>query len=135
MLAIPLILVSAHMAAFGAGQGVPEIVAKRPIPQKLVAAVASRGANILKRVERMSRPRLLPLADQDRLLALMCLLLAVVIAMPIPFGNLPPAICVLLIALGMIQRDGLFVAAGFSGGLLLLGLGAYVGHTVATKAL
>lgn len=83
----------------------------------------------------MSRPRLLPLADQDRLLALMCLLLAVVIAMPIPFGNLPPAICVLLIALGMIQRDGLFVAAGFSGGLLLLGLGAYVGHTVATKAL
>lgn len=53
----------------------------------------------------------------------MCLLLALVIALPIPFGNLPPALCVLLIALGMIQKDGVLAAIGFGAGLVILGGG------------
>jgi hypothetical protein len=135
VLAIPLIFVSAHMVIFGAAKGIPPTVARCSIPQKLVTAIASRGAQVLRRVERISRPRLHRLADQDRLLALMCLVLAVVIAIPIPFGNLLPAICILSIAVGMVQRDGLLVAVGVVGGLLLLGLGGFVGNAVVTRLL
>jgi hypothetical protein len=135
VLAIPIILVSAHMAIFGAATGIPTAIAKRPIPQRLVTAIATRGARILRWVEAISRPRLRQLADQDRLLALMCLVLAVVIAMPIPFGNLLPGICVLLMALGMLQRDGLFAAGGLAGGLLLLGFGGFAGNAIVTRLL
>jgi hypothetical protein len=135
VLAIPLILVSAHMAIFGAATGIPTAIAKRPIPQRLVTAIATRGARILRWVEAISRPRLRQLADQDRLLALMCLVLAVVIAMPIPFVNLLPGICVLSMALRMIQRDGLFVAGGLAGGLLLLCFGGFAGNAIVTRLL
>jgi hypothetical protein len=135
VLAIPLIFVSAHMVIFGAAEGIPTTVARYSIPQKLVIAIASRGAQILRQVERISRPRLHRLVDQDRLLALMCLVLAVVIAIPIPFGNVLPAICILSIALGMVQRDGLFVAMGVVGGLLVLGLGGFIGNAVVTRLL
>lgn len=134
-LAIPLILVAGHMAIFGATRGFPASVTRRPLPGRIVTAVAAGGASFLKQLERVSRPRLLVLAHQNRLLALMCLLLALVIALPIPFGNLPPALCVLLIALGMVQRDGLLVAVGIGGALLILGGLALLGHTVTAKVL
>src|SRR5699024_5461165 len=116
-------------------RGFPASVTRRPLPGRIVAAVAVGGASFLKQLERVSRPRLLVLAHQNRLLALMCLLLALVIALPIPFGNLPPALCVLLIALGMVQRDGLLVAVGIGGALLILGGLALLGHIVTAKVL
>ena len=38
--------------------------------------------------------------------------LAVVIALPIPFGNTAPAVALLVFALGFIARDGAAIAAG-----------------------
>ncbi|MFU0506403.1 exopolysaccharide biosynthesis protein [Pseudaminobacter sp. NGMCC 1.201702] len=120
-LSIPLIIVSAHMAAFGAGGGIPKSLERRKLPASLVRVVAGRASSFLKRVERISKPRLRIVADRSRILAAMCLLLAAVIALPIPFGNLPPAICVLLMAVGMVQKDGALAAAGFAGGFVILG--------------
>lgn len=62
----------------------------------------------------------------------MCLLLALVIALPIPFGNMPPAFCVLLIAMGMVQKDGALAAIGFAGGLVILGAGAFATNYLIT---
>ncbi|RWC64243.1 exopolysaccharide biosynthesis protein [Mesorhizobium sp.] len=124
-LSIPLIAVSAHMAIFGAGQGLPGFLSRRQLPASLVRLVADRAASVLACVEALSRPRLTWIAARSRLLAAMCLLLALVIALPIPFGNLPPALCVLLIAIGMIQKDGALVAAGVSGGLFILASGLF----------
>jgi hypothetical protein len=135
VLAIPLIVVSAHMVIFGEAKGIPRGISRRPIPPRLVTAIATPGARILRWVEAISRPRFRSLADQDRLLALICLVLALVIAMPIPFGNLLPGLCVLLMALGMVQRDGLFAAGGLAGGLLLLCLGGYAGNAILTRLL
>ncbi|SCZ14212.1 exopolysaccharide biosynthesis protein [Microvirga guangxiensis] len=119
-LSIPLIAVSAHMAIFGAGQGLPGFLSRRRLPASLVRLVADRAASFLARVEKLSRPRLTWITARSRVLAAMCLLLALVIALPIPFGNMPPALCVLLIAVGMIQKDGALVAAGASGGIFIL---------------
>lgn len=44
----------------------------------------------------------------------MCLILALVIALPIPLGNLPPAVCVVALAFGMLQRDGFIVAGALA---------------------
>lgn len=68
----------------------------------------------------------------SRILAAMCLLLALVIALPIPFGNMPPAFCVLLIAMDMVQKDGALAAIGFAGGLIILGVGVFATNYLIT---
>lgn len=50
---------------------------------------------------------------------LVCLTLA--IALPLPFGNIAPAIAILLLALGLMEEDGSFVAMGQIMGLLTVG--------------
>lgn len=87
----------------------------------------------IERVERHLRPRLERLTDPvaERLLGLIIAFLGVVLSLPIVFGNLPPAVAITLMALGLIERDGAFVIAGLVtcvGALLivaavLLGLG------------
>ena len=53
------------------------------------------------------------------------LILAIIIALPIQFGNTLPAIAIVLICLGLIEKDGLIIAVsalitGLTPALLLL---------------
>ena len=41
-----------------------------------------------------------------------CLLLAVVLALPIPLGNMLPAFAISLMALGVLERDGIWLVIG-----------------------
>jgi hypothetical protein len=51
----------------------------------------------------------------------MCLVLALIITLPIPLGHLVPGAAISLMALGLIEHDGLMIIAGFLiGGLALL---------------
>ena len=45
-------------------------------------------------------------------LGLVVLIMAVLIALPIPFGNTLPGLAILALALGLAQRDGLAIAGG-----------------------
>lgn len=56
--------------------------------------------------------------------ALPILLMAVIIALPIPFGNFAPAIALVVVAMGFIARDGLAVVAGLIAMLIAVGLTA-----------
>ncbi|MGB8819468.1 MAG: exopolysaccharide biosynthesis protein, partial [Rhizobiaceae bacterium] len=46
------------------------------------------------------------------------LILALIIAIPIPFGNIVPCVALLFLALGLIAEDGLAVAVGLGIGLV-----------------
>jgi len=67
---------------------------------------------VFRRIEAISRPRLAMVSEAHWLIGLVCLVLSGVLALPIPLGNFLPALCVVLIAFGMIQRDGFIVASG-----------------------
>jgi hypothetical protein len=71
---------------------------------------AIRGAlPIVTRIERYVRPRwsFLVRPPVTILLGLQTLLMAFVLVLPIPLGNLPPGITVVMTALALLQRDGL----------------------------
>ena len=70
---------------------------------------------LLDWVEKVSRPRWSELARRERLAGAACLYLAVVLLLPLPFVNLVPAVCLALIALGVVQRDGIATALGIAG--------------------
>ena len=70
----------------------------------------------LQRAESLLRPRLarLSLPPMEQLVGFLSLLLAVLLVLPIPLGNVLPALAISLLALGVLERDGVWVLAGFA---------------------
>lgn len=115
VLAIPLFLISLHLAIFGEGSRWPARLNTVQIKRSAVAATARYVSPVLEWFERMSRNRWRIVARHDRVIGIVCAYLSLILLLPIPFLNTPPAISMALIALGLIQRDGLLVMLGFVG--------------------
>jgi hypothetical protein len=115
----PLVIVSAHLAAVGEGSRLPHRVERWSVPEALLNVVRQRLAPVLERAERLSRPRWERIAGREQLIGLVCLHLSLILLLPLPLVNTPPALCIALLAWGMIQRDGTFVVAGIIGTVLL----------------
>ena len=84
------------------------------MPRTHFAALVMRAAPWLSRAERLLRPRLSGLcrSPTEYLVGLVCLLLSLIVFMPIPLGNMLPALAICLMALGILERDGVWVLAG-----------------------
>jgi hypothetical protein len=121
VLAVPLILISIHLALFGEGALLPSRLAAVGVPRSVFVAAARYLAPVFHWIERASRPRWPWLAGRERLVGVACLYLSFILILPIPLFNAPPAACLAALALGMIQRDGVFIAAGIVGALLVTG--------------
>ena len=122
VLGVPLILISIHLALFGEGALLPPRLASASIPRSVFVAAARYLAPAFRWLEGISRPRWLWLARRERLVGIICLYLAIILILPIPLLNSPPAACLAAVALGMIQRDGVFIVGGILGGLIVTGV-------------
>lgn len=83
-------------------------------------AVTPRRATplmMLRRTEKLTRPRWLILTGEvaDSLIGIACILLAIMMALPVPLGDMLPGLAIVLMALGITQRDGLFILLGAIG--------------------
>jgi len=101
---------------------------QRPwLPEKLLGKVLPRGffgrvfgfaEKLLRFLEKFLRPRLTVLTDTPLLRQLHAVLMfvaavALLLPLPIPFTNSFPAWAILLVAAGLLERDGVFVLAGY----------------------
>ena len=48
------------------------------------------------------------------MIGVVCTLLALVLILPIPFGNMLPALTIGVLAFSLVQRDGLFALLGYA---------------------
>jgi hypothetical protein len=73
-----------------------------------------RLAPWLERAETLLKPRasILAMPPVEYLVGSICLLLALVLVLPIPLGNMLPALAISLMALGLLERDGVWIGAG-----------------------
>lgn len=98
----------------------PRQIMDREIDGDRLAGVLRRGAAIVERIEAYIRPRITTLtqgAAMNRLNGLVVILGGVLLMMPlglVPFSNTLPAFAILLLCIGMAQRDGLLVIAGYA---------------------
>jgi hypothetical protein len=92
----------------------PGFVARRTVSVALLKKSAPRLAAVLAWIESLLRPRLdfMSTPRAERLIGILCVLLAILTTLPIPFGHQLPALAVVLIGLGLIERDGLAMLAG-----------------------
>lgn len=111
---IPLILVAAQLVAGRPQAWLPAALRERSLDRGAFASVATRLEPWLRRLEALARPRWWPWprAVADRYVGLLSLVMAIVLALPIPFGNGPPALAIVLASLALSERDGLWLAAG-----------------------
>jgi hypothetical protein len=113
VLGAPLLFLSVQLM-FGLRPWLPALVAKRSISREDLATLVRRVVPWLARAEKLLRPRVRVLAGPpaEYLVGLVCLLLACILVLPIPLGNALPALAISLMALGVLERDGLWVLGG-----------------------
>ncbi len=127
VLGAPLVLLSPQVALGVHAPWLPRFVDDREISGLDLNRFFGRLLPAVERFEKISRPRLGFLFGGlgDRLLGLVCTLLALILILPIPFGNLLPALTIGVLAFSLVQRDGVFALLGYglaaaSAGVLFL---------------
>lgn len=103
---------------------VPRRLREWVLPQNTVRALRGRGVPLIRAAERFSRPRKVWLDDRVavRVVGIIVFLMGVILLSPLPLLNTLPAMSVMLIGMGMLNRDVAFMAAGVAVGGLALGL-------------
>jgi hypothetical protein len=117
VLGAPLLFITAQLMIGRSSLWLPGFVCHRSMPRSTFAAVANKLVPILDRLERYLRCRLTALisAPAQRVIGAACLLLAIVLFLPIPFGNMLPGFAISAFALAIIEHDGAAAAIGWAG--------------------
>lgn len=113
ILAVPLVFLTAQMM-LGRKPWLPGFIANRSMARKDFASMTERVVPWLARAERLLRPRLMILASPpiEYIVGAICFLLAAVLLLPIPLGNMLPAFAICLFSLGILGRDGIWIVLG-----------------------
>ncbi|KRA57500.1 exopolysaccharide biosynthesis protein exod [Caulobacter sp. Root656] len=130
ILSLPILLLAPQIAWGSDVPWLPRRLVEHPLKRDDLRGLFRRLTPIVRRMELVTRPRLKILFGPigERLIGVVCTLLALVLVLPIPLGNLAPGATVAVLALALLQRDGLLALLGYlmaavSVGLLVLSAG------------
>ena len=129
-----VLLIGARLA-LGHRPWLPEKILHRELPARFVAKLLGAASRIVRWLEVLLRPRLDFLHERwiYRRIAGTLILISgflLLLPLPIPLSNSLPALTVVLLAAGAMERDGIFFLAGcavFSATLAFFGLLAFGG--------
>jgi len=131
--AIPLMIVSAQMILGRASPWFPNRIDRRGVTKEELKRLVGKIEWLELRIERVLKPRLPRLTGPmaARLIGAVCLVLALVAAIPIPLFHVAPAVAIVLFGLALIYRDGaLVVVAAAAAVLSLIFDAAVIGSSV-----
>ncbi len=120
-----IIMIIGVRLAFGAKPWLPVRLLNTRLPPKIFAKVFSLTRKIILGFERLLRLRLLWLTGRDGLLQLHAVPIVIcatmlLLPLPIPFSNVVPAWGIILMAAGLLERDGAFILGGYVATLITL---------------
>lgn len=112
----------------------PERIARASLPRASLSRVMARTLPILTSIEKLTKQRFAlaagPLAH--RVVGFVVLILAMLlIVVPVPWiGSMPQGLALCIFGLGLTERDGVLVIAGFVLAAAATAIGAGIGYTV-----
>ncbi|WDI32821.1 exopolysaccharide biosynthesis protein [Hyphococcus flavus] len=130
IVALPMLALAGQLAAGGRHPWLPKKLHERSFSLDAFQSVLTRAEKYVGWVERIATPRLKPVTGRVgvRLVGGLALIPIASILTPLPSTNTVPGIGVAIMALGLIERDGVLVILGLLLGFmwvfLLLFLGA-----------
>src|SRR5262245_1966051 len=128
VLGLPLVIVSAQLMYGSKRAWLPRFVMDNTISAENFRSLMDRLIPQLVNLERMIKPRYWPFWRRrgDRVIGVMCFLLAIVVTLPIPLGNWLPAFSSALLGLALVERDGILFAFGATLGVVAMAVIAAV---------
>jgi hypothetical protein len=117
----PLLFLTAQLM-LGMQPWLPRLITNRSLMRREFKKIVTTVAPWLHRAESVMKPRLQFVGTRPfvYLLGLMCLILSTILFLPIPLGNMLPALAVSIISLGLLARDGVWMLIGFVAGILAI---------------
>ncbi|MHB1102932.1 MAG: exopolysaccharide biosynthesis protein [Devosia sp.] len=109
----PLLFLSVQLM-FGMRPWLPKIITDRSLSKVDFDKVVATTAPWLAKAESIMRPRLQFLARGPavHLVGFVALAMSIVLFLPIPLGNMLPSVAICIMALGILERDGVWVLIG-----------------------
>ncbi len=120
----PLVLIALQMVWGSPRVWLPKRVREKTIPAERFLATVSWIAPRLLKIERLIRPRYWPFWHRqgEIIIGAVVLVLAIVITLPIPLGNWPPALSIAFLSLALSERDGIMLAVGTFLGVIAIAI-------------
>lgn len=111
---IPILILSSQILLGRDRPSFPSKIMAYRFRSKLVSKVITKIIPYVQKVESFSKPRYLIFITltAERILGFICLLGGLFISAPLPFSHSIPALGVLLISLGFLNRDGVVIVGG-----------------------
>lgn len=121
VLGLPLLILSFQLA-IGWPVWLPGFITHRSVRRVDFMHMFAKAEPWLQRAERLLKPRFgfMLSYPAERAVGVLALVLAIVLVLPIPLGNMPPASALCIMALGLMAADGLFIMIGIVAGFLSL---------------
>jgi len=134
IVALPLMFVSAQILLGRTAPWLPAKLGAREVSQAGLQNLADRAKPWLERIEALSRPRLEALTRPplDRLVGIALVCFSASILVPLPGTNTVPGFAVVLVSMGLLQRDGILVLVGALLGTAWIGTLIFAGATLAS---
>lgn len=120
--------------AFGKHNWLPKTILKKKVSSHHLMKITDKVLIIIRKIKRLLHPRLLWLCNSsymEKTNGFMIFLLGCFLALPlpIPFSNITAAWAIFLIALGMLEDDGLFILFGHLFFLITIAVFLFIGFT------
>lgn len=126
--ALPILIVSAQMVFGRSTPWFPARLNRRGVTKQELGRLIGKIEWLEVRIERVLKPRLAALTSPaaTRIIGLVCFILALVAAIPVPLFHVAPAAAIVLFGLALIYRDGALVIAAAVASVLSLVVDALI---------
>ena len=134
IVALPLMFVSAQILMGRNHPWLPARLAARTVSSEGLQSLSDRAGPWLRRIEAISKPRFgqCTRAPLDRIVGLALVVFSASILVPLPGTNTVPGMAVVIVAMGLLQRDGILVVLGMMLGTAWVGTLIFAGATLAS---
>lgn len=129
---LPLALIATEVVLQRRKLWLPRWLLDMSLSRVRYAAGLKRLIGPIRRIEALSRPRLtgLTVGWMRSVIGLACLFLTVMLALPIPFGDVMPALTIIVLGFALMQRDGLAALVGLAGTVICFAYLVFVWEAV-----
>ena len=132
VLSLPMLLIALQMVLGRHTLWMPERLRARTFSRAEFGKMAARAKRYLGWGEAIARPRALFLTGNgpERLFGLFMSIFCISILVPLPLTNTTPGIAIAIMAIGMIERDGLLIVLGTVLGAFWVGMLVFAASTL-----
>ncbi|SDH23478.1 exopolysaccharide biosynthesis protein [Nitrosomonas sp. Nm132] len=121
---IPLFIFSVQMMWGMKSPWLPEWISKKEINKKNLEKLIEKATPWLRKIESYLHPRLTYISVHawERIIGIFSFIFTISIALPIPLANFPPGWGILIMSLGLLNKDGLTIIVGMIVGTIGIGI-------------